>query len=144
MSNQVIPSLQVRVYYEDTDAAGIVYHANYLRYAERARSDMMRYLGFDNATMARERHLGFAIRHATLDYRRPARLDDLLTVETRLISLGGASSEVEQNILGPDGTVLVVIQLTAVCIDLRTGAAQRMPADMRAALEPYCAILEKA
>jgi acyl-CoA thioester hydrolase len=90
--------IRIRVYYEDTDAAGIVYHAAYLAFAERARTEMLRCLGLDHATLRARFGLTFTVRRCAIDYRAPARLDDLLEIETRLVRLGGASLEVEQRV----------------------------------------------
>jgi len=91
--------LPVRVYYEDTDAGGIVYHANYLRYAERARSELLRASGADNASLAKDEGLGFVARRCTLDYIAPARLDDALAVRTRILEARGASFVAEHEIV---------------------------------------------
>jgi len=84
-------SIAVRVYYEDTDAGGIVYYANWLRYFERARTDWLRALGAAHARLADEAGLVFVVREIAVDYRRPARLDDLLQVEVRLLEARRAS-----------------------------------------------------
>lgn len=76
------------VFYEDTDAGGIVYHANYLAFAERARSAMLNLLGVSNSSLAERHKVAIAVRHCTLDFRRAARLEDRLIVDTRLIKLG--------------------------------------------------------
>jgi acyl-CoA thioester hydrolase len=81
----------LRIYFEDTDAGGIVYHANYLRYAERGRSEALRALGMPHAEMMRRHQRMFVVRRAKIDYERPARLDDCLIVETRTLALTGAS-----------------------------------------------------
>ena len=91
--------IRIRVYYEDTDAAGIVYHAAYLEFAERARTEMLRCLGLDHASLRARFGLVFTVRRCAIDYRAPARLDDLLEVETRLVRLGGASLDLEQRVL---------------------------------------------
>ena len=91
--------IRIRVYYEDTDAAGIVYHAAYLEFAERARTEMLRCLGLDHASLRARFGLVFTVRRCAIDYRAPARLDDLLEMETRLVRLGGASLELEQRVL---------------------------------------------
>lgn len=91
--------IRIRVYYEDTDAAGIVYHATYLAFAERARTEMLRCLGLDHGTLRARFGLVFTVRRCTIDYRAPARLDDLLEVESRLTRLGGASLDLEQRVL---------------------------------------------
>src|SRR5712671_6087187 len=81
----------LRVYYEDTDAGGVVYYANYLKFAERARTEMLRHVGFEQEALRRTTGRVFAVRHCSADYLAPARLDDELVVETRLTALGGAS-----------------------------------------------------
>src|ERR671910_3531324 len=88
--------IRLRVYYKDTDAAGIVYHAAYLAFAERARTEMLRCLGLDHASLRARFGLTFAVRRCVIDYRAPARLDDLLEVESRLLRVGGASLELAQ------------------------------------------------
>src|SRR5580704_19496866 len=88
----------VRVYYEDTDAAGLVYYANYLKYAERARTELLRVAGFEQERMRQETGLVFVVRHCTADYRAAARLDDDLVVETRVTGAGAATLELAQEI----------------------------------------------
>lgn len=106
---------RLRVYFEDTDAAGIVYYANYLRFAERGRTEMVRGLGIRHSGMMEQGGTVFAVRHCACDYRKPARLDDLLEVRTRLVALGGASLEVEQVILRiPDKPDLAGEEIVAV------------------------------
>src|SRR5579862_3838279 len=78
----IVHSFPLRVYYEDTDAAGMVYHANYLKFAERGRSEMLRSLGFPHRKLGAEEGVGFAVRRCTVEYRAPARLEDALTVDT--------------------------------------------------------------
>ena len=92
----------VRVYYEDTDAAGIVYYANYLKFAERARTEMLRHLGVGQEQLRVESGLVFVVRRASADYRRPARLDDDLVIVTRLASLGGRKVDCQRR---PSGSV---------------------------------------
>jgi len=81
----------IRVYYEDTDAGGIVYHSNFLNFTERARSEALREAGMDQSALWKSHGIGFVMRHASVDYLKPARLDDLLNVETHLEKLGRAS-----------------------------------------------------
>lgn len=118
------------VYYEDTDAGGVVYHANYLAFAERARSAMLNLLGFTNRIVAERHKVAIAVRHCTLDFRRPALLEDCLTVETRMIKLGGASLGFEQKIMR-DGEDLVVIEIFLACMSLEEHRAQRLPDELR-------------
>jgi acyl-CoA thioester hydrolase len=122
----------LRVYYEDTDAGGIVYYANYLKFAERARTEMMRDAGVPHAAMVARDGVSFAVRRCEVDYLSPARLDDLLDVETRLIEVGGASLEAEQ-IVRRDGDDLARIRIRLACLDAK-GRPSRLPAPVRAAL----------
>jgi acyl-CoA thioester hydrolase len=122
--------LRIRVYYEDTDAAGIVYHAAYLEFAERARTEMLRCLGLDHASLRARFGLTFAVRRCVIDYRAPARLDDLLQVETRLLRLGGASLELAQHVLCA-GRLLagLELRLALLDVDLRVARVPRELAD---------------
>jgi acyl-CoA thioester hydrolase len=92
----------LRVYYEDTDAGGIVYHAGYLRFAERARTEALRDLGIPHAEMTEHFNLMFVVRQLTIDYVTPARLDDSLTVETSAEEVGGATVTLRQDVLRQD------------------------------------------
>jgi len=121
--------LPLRVYYEDTDAAGIVYYANYLKFAERGRTEMMRAFGVEHQEYLGRHGVAFAVRHCVADYRRPARLDDAITVTTRLTALGGATMEVEQAV-ERDGVVLVALGLKLACITT-DGRPARVPAVLR-------------
>ena len=127
--------LQLRVNYEDTDAGGIVYYANYLKFAERGRTEMLRAAGIDHRGLARDHGLAFVVRGCCLDCRRPARLDDLIEVRSRLIELGGASMTAEQ-VIGRDGLELARLEVRLACMDER-GHAARMPAPLREALSVY-------
>lgn len=120
----------IRVYYEDTDAGGIVYHSCYLNFAERARTEMVRDLGISQQSLLQD-GTAFAVRRALVDFLRPARLDDLLTVETGLRSIGGASLDLDQTIRrNDDGTELVRIEVRLGYITL-SGRPTRLPAAMR-------------
>lgn len=122
----------VRVYYEDTDAGAVVYHARYLAYAERARTEALRAAGAPHAELMRDHGLAFVVRRAEMDYLRPARLDDELNVVTGPWVLGGARVTVAQRI-ERSGQVLVkaLVQLAAVGAD---GRQARIPARWMAAL----------
>ena len=93
----------VRVYYEDTDAGGVVYYANYLKYMERARTEWLRSLGFEQDRLAREQGVMFAVRSAQIEYLRPARFNDLLHLISRISHLGRASLTFEQRVIGQGG-----------------------------------------
>lgn len=127
--------LPVRVYFEDTDAGGIVYYANYLRFAERGRSEMLRHLGIESSRMVDGLSLAFAVRRCAMDFVKPAKLDDLLTVETRLLDVGGASLSVDQRVRRGD-TDLVRMELKLACISL-DGRPARLPGDIRKRLEGF-------
>ena len=123
----------VRVYYEDTDAGGLVYHASYLRFAERARTEALRRGGTEQSRLLAETGLGFVVRHMEIDFHSPARLDDLLEVVTRLSDVGGVSLRAEQ-LIRRAGVTLVRLFLKLACID-RQGRPARMPTALRAALQ---------
>jgi acyl-CoA thioester hydrolase len=122
----------VRVYYEDTDAAGLVYYANYLKFAERARTEMLRRLGVEQERLRAETGLVFVVRRCTADYLLPARLDDDLVVATRLAALGGASLDLDQDVRRGDA-VLVRLAFQIACVG-QSGRPQRLPPVLRSAL----------
>lgn len=132
-SEHVFP---LRVYYEDTDAGGIVYYANYLKYAERARTDLLRLGGVEQSQLTHEHRIALAVRRCTVDYLAPARLDDLLEVRSRLTRLGGASVSARQEI-SRDGQALARLDVKVGCMKLEGGPA-RLPSGVLAALEPFC------
>lgn len=90
---------QLRVYYEDTDAGGVVYYANYLKFAERARTELLRSKKVEQTALITSHDLAFVVRHATLDIKRPAKLDDRLTITTDIRDIRGASISMHQAIL---------------------------------------------
>ena len=123
---------QTRIYYEDTDLAGIVYYANYLKFIERARSEWLRALGLDQAGMKRQ-GFAFAVRSLTADYLSPARYDDLVTVESQLHELSGARLILDQ-IVKRDALPLFQARVTLVCIN-DAGRPVRLPAGLVAAMQ---------
>ena len=109
----------VRVYYEDTDLAGIVYYANYLKFAERARTEAVRMAGIDQSDLMREEGVGFVVRRCNADFLKPAKLDDLLTIETRLHDIGKVSIQMQQVIRrGEEILVELEIKLAVVGRDM--------------------------
>lgn len=122
----------VRIYYEDTDMAGIVYYANYLKFIERGRSEWVRDLGLDQNALKEGFGVVFAVRRVEADYRAPARLDDLLHVETTLAEVRGASFVMEQQVLR-DGKVLFTAVVTVVTMTV-DGRPVRLPAAIRDAI----------
>ena len=125
----------LRVYYEDTDAVGIVYYANYLRYAERARTELMRELGVKGSKLFSYSELALVVRRCKVDYIRPAFLDDFLVVDTELQRIGGASIDLMQTIKR-SCELLVSINITLGCMSLKGGAA-RLPVLVRETLISY-------
>lgn len=123
--------MDIRVYYEDTDLAGVVYYANYLRFLERGRTEAVRAAGIDQRAL-RAQGLVFVVRRIAAEYLRPARFDDVLTVETRLTRLGGASFEMAQCVRRGEAMLLTAALMLA-CMDLG-GTPRRLPADLRARL----------
>ena len=128
----------VRVYYEDTDLAGIVYYANYLRFIERARSELVRAAGVDQVAL-KALGLVFAVRRVEADYISPARYDDMLDVRSSVVALKGASLEMRQEVWRKD-TVLFRASVTLVLVTDQ-GRPARFPADIRASLAPFTADL---
>ncbi len=127
--------LPVRIYFEDTDFSGLVYHAAYLRFMERGRSDMIRLMGVSHEALASGTYgepLAFAVRRMEIDFFRPARIDDLIEVHTKAVHAAGARIVLEQAVrLGE--TDLVTAKVTVVIINLE-GKARRMPATLRSTL----------
>ena len=130
----VTHTFQIRVYYEDTDLAGIVYYANYLRYIERARTEWVRAYGIDQGRLKREEGIVFAVRRIEADYLRPAKFDDELVVITRPAAASGARILLEQEVMR-GGERLFAALVTLVCLT-ETGAPARIPAEIRQRLLP--------
>jgi acyl-CoA thioester hydrolase len=125
-------TLWVRVYYEDTDFSGRVYHASYLRFLERGRTEWLRRRGFAHRELARNSGVAFAVRSLKIEYLAPALMDDLLTVETSLAKARGASIEFQQRVLRDDKELVTAAALVAA---IREGRSARIPADLRRLLQ---------
>jgi acyl-CoA thioester hydrolase len=125
-------SFPIRVYYEDTDAGGVVYHSNYLRFAERARTEALRALGVPHSQLTIDHGLIFMVRRVKLDYLAPARLDDALTVITMPAATRGASVDLRQTVMLGE-TKLVEIELQLACVHATTGRPGRIPQRWREA-----------
>jgi len=122
-----------RVYFEDTDAGGVVYHASYLRFAERARTEALRDLGVPHAVLLDRFGLIFVVRRIKLDYLRPARLDDSLEIDTRVLGFGASRVELSQ-IVRREGERLAEAEITLACVRRRDGRPARIPPPWRGAL----------
>jgi acyl-CoA thioester hydrolase len=121
-----------RVYYEDTDSLGLVYYANYLKFAERARTEMLRRLGIEQQRLRAETGLVFVVRRCVVDFLAPARLDDDLVVATRLSALGGASLDLDQDVQRDEDT-LVRLAVRIGCL-ASNGRPHRLPPVLKATL----------
>jgi len=121
--------IDIRVYYEDTDFSGVVYHASYLRFMERGRTELIRALGIEQRELFDgETALGFAVRKMTIDFLRPAVMDDMLTVETRSVEARGATMDLEQRVLRGE-EVLIAAAVKVACVG--GGRARRIPDELR-------------
>jgi len=120
--------LDLRVYYEDTDFSGRVYHASYLRFLERGRTEWLRAQGFEQRALAAGADLIFAVRRIEIDYLKAALMDDLLNVDTRIAAVGGASIDFAQSVLR--GEELIVRAIVGVAA-LSGGRPVRLPREMR-------------
>jgi len=129
--------LTIRVYYEDTDLAGVVYYANYLKFMERGRTEALRAAGVDQVHLKEGLGLVFVVRSLSIDYLAPARFDDLVEVVTRITRLRGASVEMAQEVRR-DGACLARAAVTAACMDGR-GRPARVPPGVRDRLSQFAA-----
>jgi acyl-CoA thioester hydrolase len=120
----------IRIYYEDTDAGGIVYYANYLKYFERCRTEWLRALGVDQSALEREQSLQFVVVRAEVEYLRPARLDDELAIEARVAELGRCSIVFNQLALRA-GDVLARARIRIACVDAQRRQPARLPQRLR-------------
>ena len=120
--------LTLRIYYEDTDFSGAVYHASYLRFLERARTEILRAIGFDHRHLYETKREGFVVRRMTIDYLKPARMDDVVAVVTSAESVKAASLVLRQTVVRDGETLDTAL---AQCAYLRDGRPARMPERMR-------------
>ena len=127
----------VRVYYEDTDAGGVVYHASYLRFAERARTEALRDAGIPHAELLERFTLMFVVRRIEVDYLRPAVVDDSLTVVTEPLAVGGASVTLRQDVRGPGGTC-AALTVRLACVKPGEAKPGRLPQRWRTVLTALC------
>jgi len=122
----------VRVYYEDTDAGGVVYHTSYIRFLERARTEWLRSRGYSQARLVEEMGLLFSVVNLEIRYRLPARLDDMLLVRSDVQAGGGASVHFEQVIhRGEEGQELLRGKVVVACLDAKTFRPRRLPNTIR-------------
>lgn len=123
--------LYVKIYYEDTDAGGVVYHANYLRYMERARGEWLSELGMTHRGLAEESRIAFVVRRIDISYKVPARLDDTLAVRTNLLSVTPARLLFRQDVLFRDsGVAATTAEVEVACVSLENSRPARIPSEL--------------
>lgn len=124
----------VRVYYEDTDAGGVVYYANYLKFMERARTEWLRALGIEQDRLTQEEGLVFAVRQISVDYLKPALFNQSLNVSVRLTKLGSVSLYLEQAIVSEAGVTLCQGRIKIACLDADSFRPKPIPKPILAEL----------
>ena len=121
---------QVRAYYEDTDAGGVIFYANYLRFMERARTEWLRNIGFEHKQLIDKYKLLFTVKNLTIDYIKPGYLDNLLTITSKLLDSRGASLLFQQNIKNENDELLSQAEVKLVCIHAKTLKVSPMPEEL--------------
>ena len=119
--------MQVRVYYEDTDAGGVVYHSNYLNFMERARTEWLRHAGFEQNTLIEKKEILFAVRKINIDYNKPALFNDLLNIKTRIIEQRKASFIFEQVIFNQSEDTVCKADIKIACLNSQTMKPEPIP-----------------
>lgn len=122
-------TIKARVYYEDTDAGGIIYHANYFRFAERGRTEYLRALGYDHHQVRADHNLMLVVRHAEIDWRASGVLDDMLDITTETVAFGNTSLTMKQ-VVSRAGQILAEIKIVVVAVS-GVGKAVRIPPQLR-------------
>ncbi len=125
-------SFGIRVYYEDTDFSGLVYHASYLRFMERARTELLRGLDVTQRVLRDEGEIFFVVRSMNIDFRRPALMDDMLRVETKVTEIGAVSFQLEQQVLREQE---LLVSAAVVIVPVKNGRARPLPLELREAFE---------
>ncbi len=129
-------SMDIRVYYENTDAGGVVYHANYLNFGERGRTEFLRHLGHENNELEREFGIIFVVRHIEIDYHKPAFLDDLLRLDTSIDSIKNTSFIMRQSLFNKD-EMIADMKVALVCVNTNTIKPMRLPEAVKGEFEKY-------
>jgi len=124
----------VRVYYEDTDAGGVVYHSRYLNFMERARTEWLRAAGFAQAALKQQEQVLFVVHSMQLEFKKPARLDDMLEITSRLIEMRRGSFSCQQQIKHGE-TILLEAQVKVACVNADSFKPTGIPARLKIALE---------
>lgn len=133
MTHHIFP---FRIYYEDTDAGGVVYHGNYLNFSERARTEFLRDIGFESRKLQDDQNMMFVVRHAEVDYLKPAFLDDGLSLETSILKLKNSSFVLKQDVFR-EKELICAMKVTLVCVEKNTVKPVRLPDGIRAGFQDY-------
>ena len=131
----MVNKLPVRIYYEDTDAGGIVFYANYLRFAERGRTEYLRDIGCESSTLGKEDGLQFVVRKLEASYNASAYLDDYLIMETKVISMKNTSFVMKQSLFRDD-VMIFDMDVLLVCVDQQSGRPAKLPDHVRTKMKP--------
>lgn len=129
-------SIDIRVYYEDTDAGGVVYHANYLKFGERARTELLRSAGFENKSLHDVHNVLFVVRHIAADYIKTAHLDDHLRIDSSITQLKNASFTMRQSVFRGE-EMIFTMDVVLVCVDGKNYRPVALPGDIRQKFETY-------
>ena len=129
-------SADFRVYYEDTDSGGVVYHACYLHFAERGRTELLRSLGYENQKLRDKEGIGFVVRNMDIHFIKPARLDDMLSVQTSVSNIKNSSFVMNQHIMRGDSSISD-INASLVCVEAQNFKPVRMPDEIKKAFLKY-------
>lgn len=127
--SETIFTFPVRVYYEDTDAGGIVYYANYLKFFERARTEWLRALGIEQDLLLSE-NIAFVVTQVLMDYKKPAKFNDLLTVSSQISTLKQVSMVFAQNVYNSSGELHCSAQIKVACVEVQEMKARAIPAEV--------------
>lgn len=136
-------SHNIRIYYEDTDAGGVVYHASYVRFAERGRTEFLRHLGYQNSELSKDLGILFVVRHVESDFLKPGFLDDFLRLETTILEIKKSSFVMRQSFFRQnhveksEDDFICDIKVTIVCVDAKALKAVRLPDELKAEFETY-------
>jgi len=132
--------ISCRVYYEDTDAGGIMYHASYLKFAERGRTEYLRAIGRDHADLRRQHSLIFAVTDMQIAFKSPAKLDDMTAVETVVTDVSGARLQMQQKVFLPDGVIAAQLVVDLAGLHAETHRPLRLPENLR---EQFLSMIKK-
>ncbi len=128
-------TIEVRIYYEDTDAGGIVYHARFLHYGERSRTEYLRDLGFENSALEKELGIGFVVRNIDIDYLKPAVLDDFLTVTTSVTAIKNTSFTMTHSMRNQCDELICEMAVALVCVNMKAMKPERIPPALKTKFE---------